>query len=345
VTLKDGTVLEGDITAENNTTLSIYLEFSGGTITQTRQISKDDIDRVVRWTPEQKAERQTTRDYEKLQKYQLSPQDSYEVEYYNQIINDVFRAFLTQHPASPYTSNVTERIADWKAERDLVAAGNVKFRGRWSPAAEVAPLVENVRGHQLLQQARTLISQHRFESAVKLLRLVVRMNTQPELVSQAQPLLASAYQSAMNSLDQEQRQLAGEVMSAQVRVGQARQALSAAEASQTQPTGGTPQSTIEAQIAVDRARAELDAALGNLDFLKGQLDAVKQKLSTLKSQAIMVETSASAPSPKAQPVPSTPARQPDVIVGLVNWVENNWVAMAVVGAVILFLISRLLIKN
>ena len=30
VKLKDGTVLEGDITVEDDATLSIYLEFSGG---------------------------------------------------------------------------------------------------------------------------------------------------------------------------------------------------------------------------------------------------------------------------------------------------------------------------
>ena len=346
VTLKDGTVLEGDITAEDSATLSIYLEFSGGTITQTRQISKSEIARIVRWTPKQKAERQTTRDYEKLQKYQLSPQDSYEVEYYNQIINDVFRAFLTEHPVSPYTSNVTERIVEWKAERDLVAAGNVKFRGRWSPAAEVAPLIESARGHQLLQQAHTLISQHQFESAVKLLQLVVRMNGQPDLVSQAKPLLTSAYQSALGSLDQEQRQLGGDVISAQVRVDQARQVLTAAEAALAQSTNGNSQATADAQISVNRARAELNAAQSNVEFLKGQLEVVKQKLAAMKSQVTVVETSTSAPpAPKPQPAPPPPASQPDVITGLVAWVKNNWVAMGVIGAVILFLISRLLIKD
>src|ERR1017187_2730008 len=346
VPLKDGTVLEGDITTENTTTLSIYLEFSGGTITQTRQISKNDIARVVRWTPKQRAEWQTTRDYEKLQKYQLSPQDSYEVEYYNQIINNVFHAFLTEHPDSPYTSNVTARIADWKAERDLVAAGNIKFHGHWSPAAEVALQIESARGHQLLQQARTLIAQHRFESAVKQLQLVVRMNGQPDLVSQAKPLLASAYQSARGSLDQQQRQLGGDVISAQQRVDQARLALNAAEASLTQSTGGNPQSTAEAQIAVNRARGELNAAQSNVEFLKSQLDVVKQKLAAMKSQAAAMETATSAPpAPKVQPAPPPPVKQPDVIVGLVSWVKNNWVAMAVIGAVILFLISRLLIKD
>src|SRR5207245_2752372 len=64
VKLKDGTVLEGSITAENDTTLSIYIERSGGTITQTREINKADIAKVVRWTPEQKSEWQMKRDYD-----------------------------------------------------------------------------------------------------------------------------------------------------------------------------------------------------------------------------------------------------------------------------------------
>jgi len=73
---------------------------------------------------------------------------------------------------------------------------------------------------------------------------------------------------------------------------------------------------------------------------------VKQKLAAMKSQVTVVETSTSAPpAPKPQPAPPPPASQPDVITGLVAWVKNNWVAMGVIGAVILFLISRLLIKD
>ena len=70
---KDGTVLEGEIVAEDESTLSIYLEFSRGTITQTRQINKADIVEVIRLTPQQRIEWREKRDYENLQQFQLSP--------------------------------------------------------------------------------------------------------------------------------------------------------------------------------------------------------------------------------------------------------------------------------
>src|ERR1035437_5837360 len=120
VKLKDGTELEGEIVAESETNLSIYLEFSRGTITQTRPINKDDVAEIIRWTPEQKAHWLAQRDYQNLQKYQLNQNTSYAPEYYDKIITDVFDKFLTKHPDSPFAANVTERRAEWMAERDLV---------------------------------------------------------------------------------------------------------------------------------------------------------------------------------------------------------------------------------
>jgi hypothetical protein len=346
VKLKDGTTMEGEIVADDNSTVAILLEFAGGTISQTRHISKADIAGITRWTPRQKAERETQREYENLQKYQLNPVNSYPADYYDQVISNVFRVFLAKHPDSSDVSNVTGRTAEWKAERDLVTAGNVKFRGRWSPAAEVAPLVERAWGQQLLQQARELISQRRFDGAVERLQFVVRMERQPELVSQAMPLLTSAYQSAMNLLDRQQRQLAHDVFTAQERLDQARQALRAAQALLPQPTDGSSPSNADAQKAVDRARDELNAAQNDFESAKSQLDIVKQKLTALKSRPPVAAISTNAPQvSKGQPTPSPAAESPEVLGGLVAWVKNNWVAMLVVVAGIIFMISRLLIKD
>ena len=350
VKLKDGTALEGEIVAEDDSTLSLLVEFAGGTITQTRHINKADIAGIIRWTPEQRAERQATRDYEKLQKYQLNPSTSYAAEYYDQVITNDFHKFLADHPNSPYASDVTERIVEWKAERDLVAAGNVKFRGRWSPAAEVAPQLERVWGQQLLQQGRELIAQQRFETAVQRLQFVVHMERQPELASQARPLLVSAYQSATNLLERQQRQLVGEVSPARERVDQAQQALRAAEATLAQSKGGNSQSTAQAQNAVDQARDELNIAQERFEFIVNQRDAVRQRLIALKSQPPVLTAPATAPQaskgqPAPSPAPSPTADSPEVLGGLVAWVKNNWVPMAVIAAGIFFMISRLLIKD
>jgi hypothetical protein len=191
--------------AESKTNVSIYLEFSHGTITQTRPINKDAVADIIRWTPEQKAQWLAQRDYQSLQRYQLNPNTSYALEYYDKIIHDVFDKFLTQHTDSPSAENVTEHRAEWMAERDLVAAGNIKFRGRWSPAAETAPLVERAHGQQLLERGRLLISQGKFESAVQWLQPIFSMSRQSELISQAKPLLVSAHQQAIASLNHQRQ--------------------------------------------------------------------------------------------------------------------------------------------
>jgi hypothetical protein len=210
--------------------------------------------------------------------------------------------------------------------------------------------MERAWGQQLLQQGRELIFQHRFETAVQRLQFVVHMDRQPELASLARPLLVSAYQSATNLLDRQQRQLSHDVSSAQERVDQARQSLRATEASLTQLPGAGSQSTAQAQIAVNQARGELNAAQDHLEYVKSQRDAVSQRLTALKSQPPVLTTPTTAPQvskvePAPSPTSSATADSPAVLGDLVTWVKNNWVAMVVIVAVIVFVISRLLIKD
>ena len=353
--LKDGNVLEGEVTAEDDSSVSIYLEFSRGTITQTRRIDKADIAEIVRWTPEQKENWRLQRDYERLQTYRLNPKDSYLLEYYDHTIDGVFQKFLNDHPNSPYTSNVTARIADWMAERALVSANNIKFRGRWSPAAEVGPLLAPERGKKFLEQARWLISQRRFESAIPGLQVVVHMKDHPELVSQAKPLLTSAYQQMLAVLDRQSRQLSNDVAMASVRVNEARRALNNAEVSLTQAvkepqvkpdqrtsTNLESRSASQPQTGVDDAQGELNAALDRFEQLEHQWMAVTQKMAMLKLQArdvggrpVVLQESPTQTSPAV-----ASSDNPSVLVALVAWAQKYWPGMAMVLLVIVFLISR-----
>jgi hypothetical protein len=370
VTLKDGTVLEGDITAENDSSVSIYLEFAGGTITEKRKINKSDIARIVRLTPEQRAAWEAKRDYERIEKYQLNPSISYQLDYYDRVVRNVFHKFLADHPNSAYTSNVTARIAQWEAERDLVAAGKMKFHGEWLPAAEGIRRAERERGQQLLQQSRLLISQGRLETAIQQLEKVLSLSAQPDLVSQAKPLLASALQQAITSLDRQRQQLETDVASAQQWVDRAQQSVNTAEASAKQPTsnvqslgkaapvgssyralGDNSQSFVQNQTAINAARGNLAQAQSYLNQARSQLNDVVQKLATLQSRASTVEarwgiavgggtTDTTQPQPPAPP--PTPAKSPEVLVGTADWVKNNWAFMAVGLLVLLFLLSRLI---
>jgi len=334
VKLKDGTVLEGDILAEDNDGVSIYLEFSHGTITQTRQIKREAIAEIVRWTPQQRATWQSNRDYEHLQKYQLNPATVYLVEYYDQVIDNAFREFLRQHPDSPYTSNVNARIVAWQAERDLVVAGNVKVHGRWSPVAEAAREIGHQHGQQLLDQAHTLISQGRLESAVQQLQLVAHMEEDQDLASQAKSLLDSTCQQAADRLNQDRKKLESDVAVERQGVEQARQALIRAETTQQQATNATLQSLAGAAVA--DARQNLVAAQNRLDQVSRRLDDVALRLITLKSQAAAPVT-VQAPKPQAAPLTDSS----DLLGGILAWLRNHGILLAAVGLVVLFVMSRL----
>ncbi|HUJ10014.1 MAG TPA: hypothetical protein VL171_08310 [Verrucomicrobiae bacterium] len=355
--LKDGTVLEGEVTAEDNSSISIYLEFSHGTITQTRRINKADIAKIIRWTPEQKKKWRMQHAYERLQLYRLNSQDSYLLEYYDQTIDRVFQKFLDDYPDSPYASNVTARIADWKAERALVSAGNIKFRGRWSPAAEVGPLINRERGQKMLSQARWLLSERRFESAIPELQVVAYMKEHPELASQAKPLLGFAYQQAFVSLEHEAQQLSNDLVAASIRVAEARRVVNEAETgARTQvknespttngpamePTDANSASVSPAQVPLDKPQGELNVALDEFEHLQDRLEDVTQRMAALELQARDV-TGAPLEHRAAPAQPTTPAPSPDspeVLVSLVAWVKKNWPGMLIALLAILFLMSR-----
>jgi outer membrane protein assembly factor BamD (BamD/ComL family) len=366
VTLKDGTVLEGDITAEDGSSVSIHLEFAGGTITETRHINKADIAKIVRLTPEQRAAEQLKRDYAALEQYQLNPNFSYRLDYYDQVVRDNFNKFLANHPDSPYASNITVRIAQWEVERDRVAAGKMKFHGQWLPAAEGARLAERERGEELLEQSRRLISQGRFESAVQRLQSVLSMFTESDLVSEAKPLLASAFQREISSLDHQRQQLETEVGSARQSVDRAQQAVNAAEGARQSPSqgssltrpstmpyrtlGGDSQSFVQNQGAVNAARSGLAEAQSYLNQTRNQLDDVVQKLAALRTRASTVEakwgiaasgSGSETAKPPPEVSPTAGAKSPDVLVGFAAWLKNYWVYMAGALVVLLFLLTRL----
>lgn len=363
VKLKDGTELEGEIVAEDDSTVSILLEFAGGTITQTRHINKSDIASVTRWTPEQKARRLLEHDYEDLQKYQLNPTTSYPILYYDQVINNAFRKFLNDHPNSPYTSNIIDRAAQWIAERDIVNAGKEKYQGRWVPAAEV----DAIRGGQWLQEGRATLARGNPDLAIQQLRPVLFLTTQTGLVSEARTLLTSAFQQSFIPLDHLQQQLPGEISSAQQRVDQAQQAAnqvgtsmnqslnggqsfgSVQDSSPYRAMGGNSQQVFQNQAALSRAQGDLSSAQSQLMELQRQLAVAKQRITALQSQAsslgIQINGGTAAPAPPvaASSAPSTPitADAPPVLSGMITWIQEKWPVVVVAGLIAVYLLSRL----
>ena len=190
--------------AEDDATLSIYLEFAGGTITETRHINKADIAKVVRLTPEQRAAWQAKRDYEGIEK--VSVKSERQLSGSTITIGSSATCSTSFSPTTriPPTRRMSPtRIAQWETERDLVAAGKMKFHGQWLPAAEGARLAEHERGQQLLQQSRWLISQGRLETPSSNLRRSSPCPRNPTLFPKPRRCWPPRFNRTITSLDRQ----------------------------------------------------------------------------------------------------------------------------------------------
>ena len=211
-----------------------------------------------------------------------------------------------------------EHVTQWTAERDQVTAGQVKYLGRWMPAAEA----DRQRGRQLLEQGRSLLSQGKFDLAIQKLLPIFYMARQAELVSQAKPLLVSAYQQSFAALDHQQQQLKEDLSSARQHLEQDRQ-----------------------------THSDLRSAQDHLLQLERQFTVVNRRLAVLQSQTLALGIqipAAGAPAPAAPaqstnsaPVPSVMADAPSVLGDILSWVKTNWPALALAGLVAVYLLSRL----
>src|SRR5262249_32269708 len=69
--------------------------------------------------------------YQNTRRYELNPNESYKLDYYDHVITGVFQPFLDQFPHSQYLSNVRSNMADWMAARANLEQGKILFRGGW----------------------------------------------------------------------------------------------------------------------------------------------------------------------------------------------------------------------
>jgi hypothetical protein len=168
VQLKDGTIIEGNISSETDTNLVIDIHIGTGTVVG-RTIDKAEVTSVTRATPEQKRARAMAEAYRKLQVYQLNPTNIYTAAYYDQVIDKVFQPFLAAYPDATQANDVRLRLAAWEAERQQVAAGNIKRNGRWIPVAEAKTLDDQARLDQLTTQAQSFLSKKQFDKAIPIL--------------------------------------------------------------------------------------------------------------------------------------------------------------------------------
>jgi hypothetical protein len=150
-------------------------------------------------------------------------------------------------------------------------------------------------------------------------------------------LLEAACQQAVSVLNQRQQTLQGEISTARQHVEYDRQTLSQA---QTAWQGASnPNSRSTAQAVVNAAHRDLDAAQDHLGQLASQLDDVTLRLTMLKSEGSGTAP-ASAAKPQTPPPPASSTDTYETLAVIVAWLKRNWVAVAIGGLALLFLLSR-----
>lgn len=367
VKLKDGTVLDGTILSEDDKQIAVEVELAGGSITRQETVDKSNVVEVVRLTPEQKAERQMQQDYEKAKKYQLDPAKSFPLGTYNQAIDGVFRKFLTQYTNSPYQQEITDKIAQWEAERDTVASGQRKYRGAWMSAAESAKLAERDRASRLLQRGRDYLAKGRYDEAIKQLHILSDTGKEAQLVAEARRLEAESYRLWLASLDREQQRINDEIKSYEERAARAGQAQAKAQTSLNKANQSKKRRMGVDGFAFEATRAESEAKVaGNqAEQLRKQLASVQQFAADLRTRAAGVAASPAvtpaaveAPSMAQAPAPDTSesatagqsaaatARDGTAMLdNVVQWAKEKWMILAGGFVIGLWLISRLFTRS
>src|SRR4030095_15918877 len=127
VTLKSGEKLEGKITGETPTQLSIDVQVSAG-ITDSRTVAKADVLKVEKEQPDEIA-------WQSFKSLKLGP-NSLPAASYDQSIGSL-QSFLNQYPNSPHAAEARTLLAPFAEEKKRVQQGEVKLNQKWLSKEEV----------------------------------------------------------------------------------------------------------------------------------------------------------------------------------------------------------------
>ncbi len=128
VRLSDGSMKEGEVILQTETNITLRQKYPGN-ITVERDIDRKLIIEIIKDTEDMAA-------YKKLADLPLKNPSSLPLVQYNNAISNQFLPFLAKYPGSAMTTNAQARMAAIIRDRDAVAAGGVKFNGRWYTALQ-----------------------------------------------------------------------------------------------------------------------------------------------------------------------------------------------------------------
>ncbi|MEO0416148.1 MAG: hypothetical protein AAF226_14470, partial [Verrucomicrobiota bacterium] len=127
VKLKDGTVLEGEITMETSDLLKIRMGGTG-TIRETKTLDKATVAEIIKTAPDDI-------EFEKIQKMVPTP-SLVSASRYQSLIQTGPDAFLAKFAGSQHADKVKEIKAQLEEELDKAERGNIKLDGKWYSAQD-----------------------------------------------------------------------------------------------------------------------------------------------------------------------------------------------------------------
>jgi hypothetical protein len=312
IKLKDGTVVDGALIAEDDQQLTLEVKMAGGTMTAKRTYKKSEIAEIVRPTAEQKAQAEMQAAYEAARKNQLDPNSSFQLAQYDKVLNDIFAPFLSKYPNSPHVAEILKLSEEWQNERDQVAAGKGKARGQWMSAADAAKLIAQDRAQYHLQQGRALLTQGKTEQAIQQFKNAASISQDTATVNEANALQSQTYQQWLMTLQKEKRSLESELPNFEWRYKNAQESLQNAEKNLADYRRSISKSTYNKSAQesnldrykqnVDREKAIVAQMQTELTTRRNQIANLDRQLADLKNRAAAVPAS----QPVAQAAPTLP---------------------------------------
>lgn len=127
VVLKNGTKIEGKITKETDTQLTI--ETKAGGIIDEQTFKKDEVQSVSKTTADEEA-------YTPLRGLKLGANSLPGAAQYDNYVSSL-KSFVSQYPDSKHKAEIEKLAAEFEAEQKRVGDGEVKLDGKWLGKAEV----------------------------------------------------------------------------------------------------------------------------------------------------------------------------------------------------------------
>lgn len=129
VVLKDGTTITGEVVGETSESVTIEYQATK-TIKDQKTISKLEIDRVEKISPDEKA-------FQELGSLE-TPANVVDTAFYDKLVRNKLPDFIAKYPDSGRNAQACERLKTLQEERARVEKGDRRFDSVWITAAEIA---------------------------------------------------------------------------------------------------------------------------------------------------------------------------------------------------------------